>query len=137
MVSRVQFLVKEERKVLKKIDATKDLALKSSAIKEGKIDQLRMKLEHEKREQDQLRNMYEQRKLEREESQAKKLKKAYEEMLKFETQRKQVRDEKDKIREENNQNKLQNMAHNYQTAEIIRHQNKALKQARYFNDQLK
>lgn len=59
MVSRVQFLVKEERKVLKKIDATKDLAQKSSAIKEGKIDQLRMKLEHEKREQDQLRNMYE------------------------------------------------------------------------------
>ena len=77
--------MKEERKVLKKIDATKDLAVKNSKVKEGKIDHLKMKLDNEKREQQTLKAKYDNLKKEREENQAKKLKKAYEEMLKFET----------------------------------------------------
>ena len=85
MLSRVQFLVKEERKVLKKIDATKDLAMKNSKVKEGKIDHLKMKLDNERREQQTLKAKYDNLKKEREDNQAKKLKKAYEEMLKFET----------------------------------------------------
>ena len=85
MLSRVQFLVKEERKVLKKIDATKDLAMKNSKVKDGKIDHLKMKLDNERREQQTLKAKYDNLKKEREDNQAKKLKKAYEEMLKFET----------------------------------------------------
>ena len=50
MISRVQYLVQEERKVLKKIDSTKQLAEKTSKLKEQKIQDLRYKLEHERRE---------------------------------------------------------------------------------------
>ena len=78
MISRVQYLVKEERKILKKIDSTHELGKKNSIVKEGKIEHLMLKLEHERREQKDLKNKYEGLKKEREENQSKKLKKAYE-----------------------------------------------------------
>ena len=137
MISRVQYLVQEERKVLKKIDSTKQLAEKTSKLKEQKIQDLRYKLEHERREQNELRKKIEKQKKHREENQAKKLKKAYDEMIRFETQRKMERDEKERLKEESNLNKMMSMAKNFQTAEIIRSQNIQTKQALQFNKQLK
>lgn len=84
MISRVNYLAKEEQKFLKKIQKTRSNAERQAHVKEEKIAQLQERLEAEKKEARELRKKAEVGKSQRERTQALKLKAAYENMMKFE-----------------------------------------------------
>lgn len=84
MISRVRFLAKEENKFIRKIEQTRDEAMRMQQIKSSKIDDLTHKIHAEKQTQLELEIKLEQAKAQRESIQALKLKRAYEEMVQFE-----------------------------------------------------
>ena len=66
-----------------------------------------------------------------------KLKKAYEEMVAFEAERKKERMRKEQLKQEIDVNKKKELASNFQAAEVIRLQEKNLHQAQFFYKQLR
>ena len=58
-------------------------------------------------------------------------------MVSFENERKRERERKEKMKMDISQNKKKDLATNYQQAEVIRAQQKSLKQAQFFYKELK
>ena len=73
----------------------------------------------------------------REQKQSLKLKKAYEEMVAFENERKKERQRKEQLKQEIDVNKKKDLASNFQQAEVIRLQEKNLYQAQFFYKELR
>ena len=103
MKTRVQYLAKEEEKFMRKIEKTRDDAMRLQGIKQGKINDLQNKIKAEQKAQDALNSRLEQAKEVREKKQALKLKKAYEEMVQFEEERKKERARKAELQKERQQ----------------------------------
>ena len=103
MQTRVQYLAKEEEKFMRKIEKTRDDAMRLQGIKQGKINDLQNKIRAEQKAQDALNSRLEQAKEVREKKQALKLKKAYEEMVQFEEERKKERARKAELQKERQQ----------------------------------
>ena len=103
MQTRVQYLAKEEEKFMRKIEKTRDDAMRLQGIKQGKINDLQNKIKAEQKAQDALNSRLEQAKEVREKKQALKLKKAYEEMVQFEEERKKERARKAELQKERQQ----------------------------------
>ena len=70
-------------------------------------------------------------------AQANKLKRAYENMVKFEIERKKDKEIREDRKKEVVENKKSIMVRNFQQAENLRNEAKALKQARFFHQELK
>ena len=120
MVSRVNYLAKEEQKFLKKIQKTRSNAQRQAQIKDDKIAQLQERLETEKREAALLREKAEDGKSQREKAQASKLKNAYENLVKYEAQREQEKKNREELKMIARKQKNRDMAQKFQQAEIIR-----------------
>ena len=58
-------------------------------------------------------------------------------MVAFENERKKERERKEKAKADAQEAKKRDLAMNFQTAEVIRQQEKSLKQAHYFNKELR
>ena len=98
MISRVNYLAKEEQKFLKKIQKTRLNAQRQAQIKDSKINQLQERLNAERREAELLRSKADDGRTQRERAQAMKLKTAYENMVKFEAEREKDKKEKEDLK---------------------------------------
>ena len=76
---------------MRKIEKTRDNAMRLQHIKQQKIDYLQKKIVAEQHSQKELNTKMEQAKEQREQKQAIKLKKAYDDMVAFEEERKKER----------------------------------------------
>ena len=137
MVSRVNYLANEENKFMKKIEKTRDDAMRLQSIKHSKINHLQHRIKAEQRGQESLQKRLDIAKDQREQKQSIKLKKAYEEMVAFENERKRERERKEHLKQEIDVNKKKDLASNFQQAEVIRLQEKNLHQAQFFYKELR
>ena len=80
-----------------------------------------------------LRSKAEDGRTQRERAQALKLKTAYENMVKFEIERKKDKETREDRKKEVVENKKSIMVRNFQQAENLRNEARALKQARFFH----
>ena len=137
MLARVNFLKKEEKKYLSKIEQGRRDVEKSAKLKDDRIQILKDKIMYERRDRKELETKIDQSRQQREEKQASKLKRAYEAMLKFESERKLEREKRDEMEKERRDFKMEQYAKNFNQADRIRQDQKALKQAQFFHGQLK
>ena len=112
-----------------KIDRTREEALRLQQIKQSKISHLHSRIKAEQKGQDEINRRLELAKEQREQKQSLKLKRAYEEMVLFENERKKERARKEELVLEKDLNSKKELASNFQQAEVIRQQEKSLKQA--------
>ena len=122
---------------MKKIEKTRDDAVRLQSIKQSKINHLQHRIKAEQKGQEELQKRLDQAKEQREQKQSLKLKKAYEEMVAFEAERKKERLRKEQYKSEIDVNKKKELASNFQQAEVIRLQEKNLHQAQFFYKQLR
>ena len=118
--NRVQFLAKEEQKYMRKISQSRQAAEKIHTIKTDKISFLQKRIDIERHQQEQMQKKIEDGRALRDIAQANKLKKAYENMVKFEAQRKVDKEEKEERKQNVYKQKQNILARNYQDAEKLR-----------------
>ena len=104
MQTRVHYLAKEEEKFMRKIEKTRDDAIRLQSIKQSKISNLQSKIMAEQAAQESINAKLQLTKESREQKQAMKLKKAYEEMVHFEEERKKERERKEQLLRERQTN---------------------------------
>ena len=104
MQTRVHYLAKEEEKFMRKIEKTRDDAIRLQSIKQSKISNLQSKIMAEQAAQESINDKLQLTKESREQKQSMKLKKAYEEMVHFEEERKKERERKEQLLRERQTN---------------------------------
>ena len=112
-------------------------AEKIQKIKGDKIESLQQRIAQEQRNQEEVVSKVQNSKMAKDQSQAMKLKNAYERMLAFERERLEDKKAKNIRKHITSARKNRQLAQNYQLAETIRQEERNLKQARYFNNELK
>ena len=85
---------------MKKIAKTREDASRMSQIKANKINDLQSRISYEQNSQEELQKRLENAKEQREARQAQKLKRAYDEMVAFENERKKERERKEQAKAE-------------------------------------
>ena len=105
-------------------------------IKAGKIDDLKLKIQVKKERQEELDLKSTMVKHEKNQTESRKLKAAYENMLVFEAERQREKLERQSINAQAEQTRLRGLAVNYQQAQMLREKEKDLQKARFFANQL-